>query len=667
MDSSQGPEPRLDLKAVDAALSQRPLLNIPGPVTPGGTIPTIAVIPLGPTPTHITPSPEQQLSASPSTDRKLLERPVGLSTTDSHGPTFYGAKSAALKQFDESYAATRNHSIAATPPMSVAGIGSKVGKPDYSEAKIVLALVGLPARGKSYLSNKLTRYLQWLEYKVKVFNVGQLRRKRAQEMEQQSVFHYILSLISEVSPFSFRQGVKENHSAQYFSHSNEDAIKRREGLAEESLEMLITWLKGGGNVGIHDATNSTRSRRAKIAARVAKEPNLVLLFLESLCDDPVVIAANIALKASAGDPDYKGMSHEEAVADFSNRIKQYESVYETIEPFEWEGMEYEKHQGKHHGQIIAPEGKEVVETQEARKEKEEKRLKMVEEAAKNPGKGNQRQALVTRQMAKHVSYMKVINVGRQLDIVRVNGYLQSRIAYYLMNLHIKPRSIFMSRHGESQYNVDGRIGGDAPLSERGEMYAKSLPMLITDNIGNAQMQVWTSTLQRTIQTGRHLPYPKLTWKSLDELDAGVCDGMTYEEIAEHYPEDFANRDEDKFNYRYRGGESYRDVVVRLEPVIMELERHENILVIGHQAIVRCLYAYFHNISQEDLPYINIPLHTVIKLTPKAYGCEEERYKVPIAAVSTHRPKPKAENDGNGDPATVTALRASARDYYGDNK
>lgn len=43
-------------------------------------------------------------------------------------------------------------------------------------------------------------------------------------------------------------------------------------------------------------------------------------------------------------------------------------------------------------------------------------------------------------------------------------------------------------------------------------------------------QVWTSTLQRTIQTAQYLPYPKLTWKSLDELDAGVCDGMTYEEI-----------------------------------------------------------------------------------------------------------------------------------------
>ena len=32
-----------------------------------------------------------------------------------------------------------------------------------------------------------------------------------------------------------------------------------------------------------------------------------------------------------------------------------------------------------------------------------------------------------------------------------------------------------------------------------------------------------------------------------------------------------------------GGESYRDLVVRLEPVIMELERQENILIIGHQA------------------------------------------------------------------------------------
>lgn len=170
-------------------------------------------------------------------------------------------------------------------------------------------------------------------------------------------------------------------------------------------------------------------------------------------------------------------------------------------------------------------------------------------------------------------------------------------------------------------------------------YAKALPKLIADAIGDTPLTVWTSTLKRTIQTAQHLPYPKLTWKSLDELDAGVCDGMTYEEIEEHYPEDYAARDDDKFNYRYRGGESYRDVVVRLEPVIMELERQENILIVCHQAVLRCLYGYFHNFAQDELPYLKIPLHTVIKLTPKAYGCDEERFTLPIQAVDTTRPKP----------------------------
>jgi broad specificity phosphatase PhoE len=35
---------------------------------------------------------------------------------------------------------------------------------------------------------------------------------------------------------------------------------------------------------------------------------------------------------------------------------------------------------------------------------------------------------------------------------------------------------------------------------------------------------------------------------------GVCEGMTYEEIQEKFPEDFARRDEDKFHYRYSRGE-----------------------------------------------------------------------------------------------------------------
>ena len=120
---------------------------------------------------------------------------------------------------------------------------------------------------------------------------------------------------------------------------------------------------------------------------------------------------------------------------------------------------------------------------------------------------------------------------------------------------------------------------------RGERYAKLLPDLLRKSglPKDAPLTIWTSTLKRTGQTARYvqeeLGWEKLEWKALDELDSGSCDGMTYAEIAKEFPEDFQARDDDKYNYRYRGGESYRDVVIRLEPIIMELERSENVMII----------------------------------------------------------------------------------------
>ena len=52
------------------------------------------------------------------------------------------------------------------------------------------------------------------------------------------------------------------------------------------------------------------------------------------------------------------------------------------------------------------------------------------------------------------------------------------------------------------------------------------------------------------------------------LPQGECEAMTYEEIQAKYPREFALRDQDKYHYRYPKGESYEDLVHRLEPVIM---------------------------------------------------------------------------------------------------
>ena len=69
------------------------------------------------------------------------------------------------------------------------------------------------------------------------------------------------------------------------------------------------------------------------------------------------------------------------------------------------------------------------------------------------------------------------------------------------------------------------------------------------------VSVWTSTLQRTIQTAEGLPFPKLRWKVLDEIQAGIFDGWTYKQIEEQKPQEFAARKSDKL--RYRSGDHSR--------------------------------------------------------------------------------------------------------------
>src|SRR5690606_21138053 len=99
-------------------------------------------------------------------------------------------------------------------------------------------------------------------------------------------------------------------------------------------------------------------------------------------------------------------------------------------------------------------------------------------------------------------------------------------------------------------------------------YARSLAAFMESRRAaedESEIVVWTSTLRRTMQTAAHLPEEPISWRALDEIDAGVCDGMTYSEIRKQYPYDFAARAEDKLGYRYPRGESYADLIQRLEP------------------------------------------------------------------------------------------------------
>uniref|UniRef100_A0A453IAX2 6-phosphofructo-2-kinase domain-containing protein n=1 Tax=Aegilops tauschii subsp. strangulata TaxID=200361 RepID=A0A453IAX2_AEGTS len=69
--------------------------------------------------------------------------------------------------------------------------------------------------------------------------------------------------------------------------------------------------------------------------------------------------------------------------------------------------------------------------------------------------------------------------------------------------------------------------------------------------------------------------------------------MTYDEVKKNKPEEYESRRKDKLRYRYPRGESYLDVIQRLEPVIIELERQRApVVVIAHQGCVEITICVF---------------------------------------------------------------------------
>ena len=333
-----------------------------------------------------------------------------------------------------------------------------------------------------------------------------------------------------------------------------------------------------GRVAIFDATNTTRARREWIRKELHGLP-LKLLFIESVCTDEQVIDRNI-WHVKVQNEDYSDDADKRrAFDDFKLRIAHYEKVYEPMDE-------------------------------------------------------------------EHLSYIKLINQGRRVEINNIHGFLLGRIVQFLSNLHATHQTIYLCRHGQSEYNFLGKIGGDSGLSPMGEAFATKLGEYCEREIATdpetrepRPCRLWTSSLRRTILTGRHIPHPKIRTKdgenwiqmaprvlrNLDEIYAGVCDGMTYEEIEVNYPEEFALRRENKLSYRYPRGESYLDVISRLDPLVQELESYqEPVLIIGHQGVLRLIYAYFTGMDSADACTASIPLNAVITLTPKTHTCEELR-------------------------------------------
>jgi phosphohistidine phosphatase SixA len=149
------------------------------------------------------------------------------------------------------------------------------------------------------------------------------------------------------------------------------------------------------------------------------------------------------------------------------------------------------------------------------------------------------------------SYLKIFDC-KKFVVHNIRGYLPLKVVHFCMNLHTLPRTFYLTRHGQSEYNRLGRIGGDSGLSEKGLEYAHRLAKYVREEIirssdhderKNVPARLWTSTLRRTKDTAQFIEHPTIKYtldngdtidwvqlrhtvrRNLDEIYAGTMDGM----------------------------------------------------------------------------------------------------------------------------------------------
>jgi len=164
-------------------------------------------------------------------------------------------------------------------------------------------------------------------------------------------------------------------------------------------------------------------------------------------------------------------------------------------------------------------------------------------------------------------------------------------------------TIFLARHGETDWNRENRFQGhaDPPLNETGRAEAAELAAALAPEPLAA---VYSSPLQRAFETARIVAAPHgleaLPVDALREVDVGAWQGLTRAEIKERFPEQFARWLD--YGQGWEDGESYEEMGRRVIAALVELaaaHESERILAVSHGGPVRAAYALADGITHTE--------------------------------------------------------------------
>lgn len=151
-------------------------------------------------------------------------------------------------------------------------------------------------------------------------------------------------------------------------------------------------------------------------------------------------------------------------------------------------------------------------------------------------------------------------------------------------------NIYIARHGETTWNVEGRIQGrsDPDLSPKG--YTQSLALV--DQLKSRPLSaIYTSTLKRSFLTAHpiasHFGLPIQRLPELDEISFGILEGEHFFNFNEGMRNEWEAFKENRYIYHIPQAENYTDVIHRVRPFIERILReHEGqeILIVGHRVV-----------------------------------------------------------------------------------
>ena len=179
-----------------------------------------------------------------------------------------------------------------------------------------------------------------------------------------------------------------------------------------------------------------------------------------------------------------------------------------------------------------------------------------------------------------------------------------------------PRFFFV-RHGETDWNRDGRLQGqrDIPLNGRGRDQAASVGRTLRQLAGRrgldvAQLDFVSSPLGRTCATMELLrPVLGLSGRGyrtdhrLKEIAFGRWEGLTWPEIKAADPALYAERKRGKWSFEAPGGESYAGLVERIRPWVATAG--DNAVVVSHGGVARAMLTLLAGVDTGTAPAVDI--------------------------------------------------------------